>query len=152
MAPRRAGSHRTLVSRRWHFGAGSRPDDGGRLLDKPMKMLSIAGLGLCSLLGVPAASAQVPEPWRILILNDAAPSVLGAAVQEEALRTSLMAGSQRPVQFHVEFLDRVSFDLTRYESELVALLRRKHEGVRMDLVVTIGPVGLDFAERHRDEM
>jgi signal transduction histidine kinase len=121
-------------------------------MGKPMSMRSIAGLGLCALLEVPAVQAQPPDPWRILVLNDGAHSVPGAAVQEEALRTSLAAGSPRPVEFHVEFLDRVSFDLARYESELVALLRKKHEGVRMDLVVAIGPVGLDFADRHRDEM
>jgi signal transduction histidine kinase len=115
-------------------------------------MRSIARFGLGALLAAPVVPAQPQEAWRVLILNDAAPFVPGGAAQEDALRSALVAGASRPLEFHVEYLDRVSFDLARYEPEFLALLRKKHQGVRMDLVIAIGPFAMEFAERHRDEM
>jgi signal transduction histidine kinase len=106
----------------------------------------------CTLLlarAVPAG-ADPEVPWRILILQDGEPFNPGSMLQEEALRKALLARSPRPVAFHAEFLDRISFDTSRYESELLALYRRKYEGVRIDVLACMGPVALRFATRHRD--
>jgi signal transduction histidine kinase len=113
---------------------------------------SIACFALGAGLAVPALQAQSPDPWHVLILNGGTPFVPGAAVQEEAMRMALLAGASRPVEFHAEYLDSISFDTSRFEAELLALLRKKHEGLRIDLVMAIGPDALAFAERHRDRM
>jgi hypothetical protein len=117
-----------------------------------VKIPNLACCGLVLLLAAPGVAAERPEPWRILILNDGSPFLPGSAMQEEGLRTAVEAAALRPVEFHVEFLDSVSFEPARYEAEFVSLLRKKHEGIRIDLVMPLGPVSLDFAERHRAEM
>jgi signal transduction histidine kinase len=106
----------------------------------------------CALLFAFAAEARadLEVPWRILILQGGEPLNPGSMVQEEALRKSLAASAPRPVAFHAEYLDSVRFDTVRYESELLALYRRKYEGVRIDLLACLGPVALRFAERHRE--
>jgi signal transduction histidine kinase len=106
----------------------------------------------CTLLLAFAAEARAdPEvPWRILILQGGEPFNPGSMVQEEALRKSLAASARRPVAFHAEYLDSVRFDTVRYESELLALYRRKYEGLRIDLLACLGPVALRFGERHRE--
>ncbi len=117
-----------------------------------MRIGRVARLGLVALLAGASAPAQPKDAWRVLVLNDGDPYLPGATVQELAMRTALLEGAKRPVEFRVEFLDSVSFDVRRYEHELLALVQRKHGGIEVDLVAAIGPTALGFAERHRSEL
>src|SRR5262245_16734107 len=117
-----------------------------------MSGTGIARLGVVAWLAAAAVSAQPAEPWRILVLDGGEPFNPGSSIQEEAFRTALLATSPRPVTFHVEFLDSISFDTTRFEPELLAFLRKKYAAARIDLVVPVGPVALLFAESHQRDM
>jgi len=97
-------------------------------------------------------STEHPTTWRVLVVNGGDVSLPAISRQEQALRVRLTDLAGGRVEFRSEALDAVSFDLANYESEVVALMRRKHEGSHFDLVMPLGNMALDFAERHRSEL
>ena len=54
-----------------------------------------------------------------------------------ALRSTLKNGSSVPVETYSEYVGNTRAD-TGYEHEFVALLRRKYEGKKFDLIFGIG--------------
>lgn len=106
------------------------------------------GFGLAT--AADAADPQ-PEPWRILVLNTGDFYDPASALQERAMHAALTARAPRQVEFVGETLDAARNDIADYESELLALLRRKHRGARFDLIMPIATAALSFVERHRDE-
>ena len=104
-----------------------------------MSSSTVARFGLLALLAATGSWAEPKEAWRVLILQASEPFNPGTMIVNETLRAALIAAAPRPVAFQMEFLDSVSFDTSRFERELMALYRKKYEGVSMDLVVAIGP-------------
>jgi len=102
-----------------------------------------------------AASAQNPleadKPWRVVILHNADFLLPGSTIMDQALREALIRLSPRPLELYGETLDVLRYpDST--EAELVALLRKKHAGHRIDLVMARAQGGLDFALKHKAEL
>jgi signal transduction histidine kinase len=99
-----------------------------------------------------AAAPPPARPWRVVILNDADPTLPSFVAIDRAVRTALTAPGRHPVDTFSESLDMLRFPLARIEGEIVALLARKYAAMRIDAVVAIGTASLDFAEKHRDRL
>lgn len=65
-----------------------------------------------------------------------------------ALRVAITAGSAETIEFYAELLDMHRFERSRFERELVALLRQKYRDLKVDVVVAAAPIALDFAQRN----
>jgi len=102
------------------------------------------------------ASEQAPsadeEARRVVILNGADPYLPAFVALDRGVREAIVAGSEAPVGFHAETLDMFRFPQSRIDGDLLALLRKKYRGLKVDVVVAAAPVALDFAQRHRDEI
>ena len=100
-----------------------------------------------------SASAQNPsdKPWRIVILHNADFLLPGSTIMDQALRETLVRRSPRPLELYGETLDLVRYPEST-EAELVALLRKKHAGHRIDLVLARAQGALDFALKHKSEL
>jgi signal transduction histidine kinase len=98
--------------------------------------------------------ADQPErsavPHRVVILNATDPYLPAFLVFEHALRAAILANSANPVELYAETLDMHRFPQTRLDTDVVALLQRKYHNLEIDVVVTIAPVALDFAQGHRE--
>jgi signal transduction histidine kinase len=112
---------------------------------------------LVALSAVPAvASAQTQDSEgkvrHVVILNATDPYLPAFIALDGALRKAIRAGHKVPVQLHAETLDMHRFQRTLLENDVVALLRKKYRGLKVDVVVTVAPIALDFAQRHRAEI
>ena len=100
-------------------------------------------------------SAQNPleadKPWRVVILHNADFLLPGSTIMDQALREALVRLSPRPLELYGETLDVLRYPEST-EAELVALLRKKHEGHRIDLVMARAQGGLEFALKHKSEL
>ena len=70
---------------------------------------------------------------------------------ERALRSTLKNGSSVRIETYSEYV-RNKVSGTDYEKELVALLRRKYEGKKFDLIFTIGAYPISMSVRNRAEL
>ena len=94
---------------------------------------------------------EVDKPWRIVILHNADFLLPASSIMDQALRESLIGLSPRQLDLYGESLDVLRYPQAT-EAELVALLRKKHAGHRVDLVMARAQGGLDFALKHRAEL
>jgi signal transduction histidine kinase len=93
-----------------------------------------------------------PRPWRVLILNDADPTLPAFIAIERALRAELTAAHRHRVDVFSESLDMLRFPEALFEAELVSYLHRKYDATPLDAIVVPGPAALDFAERHAQRL
>jgi len=102
----------------------------------------------------PAASALHSEesaaPRRVVILNATDPYLPAFRTLESALRETLIASSDRPVEFYAETLDMHRFPHEMLDTEVAQLLQRKYQSLEVEVVVAVAPIALTFAEQHRD--
>jgi C4-dicarboxylate-specific signal transduction histidine kinase len=94
---------------------------------------------------------QAAEPWRVVILHNADFLLPGSTIMDQALREALVRLSPRPLELYGETLDVLRYPQST-EAELVALLKKKHSGHRIDLVMARAQGGLDFALKHKSEL
>ncbi|EIC20839.1 sensor histidine kinase [Thiorhodovibrio frisius] len=90
-------------------------------------------------------------PQRVVILNATDPYLPAFQVFERALRAAIVSNSASPVELYGETLDMHRFPHALLEKDIARLLKRKYHDLKIDVVVTIAPVALDFALRYRDE-
>ena len=78
--------------------------------------------------GLATFAAAAPEAhdktWRVLVLSGGDVYLPAAIRQDQALRSALTDRLAGRVEFRTEALDAVSFDLSDYEPEVLALLRQ----------------------------
>jgi len=102
------------------------------------------------------ASAQSGESQtgarRVVILNATDPNLPAFIALDRALREAIRVGRKPPIEFFAESLDMGRFPRALLEDDVVALLRKKYSGLKVDVVVAIDALGLDFAERHGAEL
>src|SRR5262252_3139804 len=94
---------------------------------------------------------EADKPWRVVILHNADFLLPGSTIMDQALREALVRMSPRPLELYGETLDVLRYPEST-EAELVALLRKKHAGHRVDLVMARAKGGLDFALKHKSEL
>src|SRR5215213_8328630 len=99
-----------------------------------------------------SASAQdAGEHKRALVVSNNDSFTATQAMIERALRSTLKNGSPVPVETSSEYVGNTRAS-TDYEEEFVALLRRKYEGKKFDVIFTIGQSSTSILLRHRDEL
>jgi len=92
------------------------------------------------------------RPWRVVIVNDADPTLPTFIALDSALRAALGAPGRHRVDVFSESLDSLRFPMAQLEDKLVALMAEKYAGMRVDAIVAIGTTSLDFAEKHRSRL
>jgi signal transduction histidine kinase len=121
-----------------------------------MSVIMVRSL-LLLILGLAAADAALAkdtegESARVVILNATDPYLPAFLALDSALRETIRADSRAPVELFAETLDMHRFEKTRFEDELVALLKKKYHDMRVSVVVADALIALDFAQRHRAEI
>lgn len=89
---------------------------------------------------------------RVVILNATDPYLPAFLALDGAQREAIRAGSRVPVELYAEALDMHRFPRALLDQDLVSLLRRKYRGLKVDVVVAMAPIALDFAQRHRTDI
>lgn len=97
-----------------------------------------------------AASSQ--EHKKVLLLSSHDSNLPAAIIIEQSLRTSLKSGSPVGVEVYAEYLDSTRTQLGDYEQELIAMLRRKYEGQKFDLIIAIDAPALRVLSRNEHEI
>lgn len=119
--------------------------------------VAVAGM-LAAFFGVffPAlVHAQPPEGKRsrnVLFLNDGDPALPAFQAINRGFRTAREAEGARRYDLFYESLDLIRFPEAEYGKELVAMLARKYERIRIDVVVTVSTSSLTFADKHRSTL
>ncbi|QSN60788.1 sensor histidine kinase [Caballeronia sp. M1242] len=92
------------------------------------------------------------EPWRVVILPGADPTQPAVAIQIRALRSALTAAAPDGVEFYTDSLDELRFDSSDLTPQFLALLKKKYENKRIDLVIGIADFALDFTTRYHTDI
>ncbi|MFL6228365.1 MAG: ABC transporter substrate binding protein [Pyrinomonadaceae bacterium] len=97
------------------------------------------------------AAQDAVEHKRVLIILTNDSFTATQATIERALRSTLKDGSPVPVETYSEYVGNTRAD-TDYEKEFVALLRRKYEGKKFDLIFSIGRFPTNIILRNSDAL
>ena len=99
----------------------------------------------------PLANARASDPPKqVLVLNSTRPDDQFSIVWARELPKRLAEGLDERVDFHVENLDFVRFPKVEHETAYIDFLRLKYAGTRVDLLILIGEVAIDFMSRNRN--
>ncbi len=109
-------------------------------------------LSLTSWIVLARAEGTEGEARRVVILNATDPYLPAFRALDSAQREATATGSRMPVEFYAEALDMHRFPRKLLDEDEVALLRKKYSDLRVDVVVAMAPIALDFAQRHRAEI
>jgi len=89
---------------------------------------------------------------RVLMLYGLDPYLPPFLAMDKAMRERLASETDRRVIFFSESLDSQRFAMETLEPELAALLKKKYNALRIDVVVAISRTALDFFERHAEQL
>jgi len=99
----------------------------------------------------PLANARASDrPKQVLVLNSTRPDDQFSIVWARELPKRLAEGLEERVDFYIENLDFVRFPTVEHESAYLDFLRLKYAGTRVDLLILIGEVAIDFMSRNRN--
>ena len=112
--------------------------------------LAVAWLGAC-LAPWPSLAAE-PLPRSILVLEQSDVRGPFYAAIYSGLQSEVNASATSPVTIYVENLDLSRFPGPEYEQSLRAHLEVKYRNTPVGIVVTVGPLALDYALRWRAEL
>jgi len=99
----------------------------------------------------PAVGAQ-EIPKKVLVFSSDDQFLPALVLINKAIRTTMKEGSPSHIQFFYESQDSFRIPNDKYEQELVALLRRKYDGEKFDLVYAVAPPALRFLLKHESEL
>lgn len=125
-----------------------------------MRLATLSTLGLLLLLAIsliPAAafaqdSKEIATPGRVVILNSSDPYLPAFRSFESGLRETVIASSRHPAELYAETLDMHRFPHKVLDTDVVQLLQRKYQDLKVEVVVAVAPIALKFAEQHRDQI
>jgi signal transduction histidine kinase len=107
-------------------------------------------LGLLLLLMPAVALADEPvTPKRVLVLFEETRALAAVAETDDAIRSTLQAGSTLPIRFYTEYLGLSWFPEEARELALRDLLQKTYVTRRPDVVIVWGSGALRFALKHR---
>jgi signal transduction histidine kinase len=111
------------------------------------------GLWLALVIAAPCAATvvaqQAVENKKILILFSSDSYTATQVTIDRALRSTLKNGSSVPIETFSEYMGNTRAG-TGYEDEFVALLRRKYEGKKFDVIFSIGQFPIRVLLRKRE--
>ena len=123
-----------------------------------MIRVALACLLLAALFGATAGHAQRfpdvrPEspPWRVVLIRGWDSLYRVNILRETAMRNAMVAKSPKLIEFYTEEVDPLRFPGAIFP-EQIALLKRKYQDKKIDLVIASGREPLDLAAAHRDEI
>jgi signal transduction histidine kinase len=92
------------------------------------------------------------EEARVLMLYGVDPYLPPFLAMDKAMRGSLASEADSRVHIFSESLDSQRIALERLEPELVALLAKKYDALRINVVVAVSRAALDFFVRHGEQL
>ena len=111
----------------------------------------MAAIALTACILAPAANAQeAAPPKQVLVLNSTRSDDQFSVVWARELPKLLADGLGERVDFYSEYFDFVRFPRPEYEGEYLDFLRFKYAEKRINLLILIGDVVIDFVSRNRD--
>jgi signal transduction histidine kinase/ABC-type uncharacterized transport system substrate-binding protein len=133
-------------------------DDLSTFRAKPVQVLFrqlFQGLWLALMIVAPCAATavaqQAVENKKVLILFSNDSYTATQVTIDRALRSTLKNGSAVPVETYSEYVGNTRAG-TGYEQEFLALLRRKYEGKKFDVIFGIGQFPISVLMRNRDDL
>ncbi len=101
------------------------------------------------------ASAQMrpseEERWRVVVLNNADFLLPSSAIMDQALRETLTKESPKSIEISGETLDSLRHPGT-IDDLLYALLRKKYERTKVDLVMARAHTSIEFVRRYGQDL
>ena len=120
-------------------------------LRRDVRRRALAAIALTACVLAPPANAQEADrPKQVLVLNSTRPDDQFSVVWARELPKLLAEGLGERVDFYSEYFDFVRFPRPEYESAYLDFLRLKYAEKRIDLLILIGDVVIDFMSRNRD--
>src|SRR5262245_5098148 len=99
----------------------------------------------------PLANARASDrPKQVLVLNSTRLDDQFSIVWAREVPKLLGEGLVERVDFYAEYFDFVRFPRPEHESAYLDFLRLKYAGKRIDLLILIGEVAIDFMSRNRN--
>ncbi len=126
-----------------------KPDKRGRSATRGVLLL--VGF-LCLLSFLPPAVGAQEIPKKVLVFSSDDQFLPSLVLINKAIRTTMKEGSPSHIQFFYESQDNFRIPNDKYEQELVALLRRKYDGEKFDLIYAFAPPALRFLLKHESEL
>ena len=122
---------------------------------KPLCFAALS-IGAIGALSTQASLAQSDRPaeektWRIVVLNNADFLLPSSALMEQALRETLTREAPHSVELFGEALDSIRHPGT-IDDLHYALLRKKYEKIKVDLVMLRGRGSIDFVRRYGEKL
>jgi signal transduction histidine kinase len=103
------------------------------------------------LLALPAGALadEIAAPKTVLVLFEETRALAAVAETDDAIRSTLQAGSTLPIQLYTEYLGLSWFPEEGRELALRDLLQKTYAARRPDVVIVWGTGGLRFVLKHR---
>ncbi len=120
-------------------------------LRRDVRRRALAAIALTACVLAPPANAQEADgPKQVLVLNSTRSDDQFSVVWARELPKLLAEGLGERVDFYSEYFDFVRFPRPEYESAYLDFLRLKYAEERIDLLILIGDVVIDFMSRNRN--
>ena len=120
-------------------------------LRRDVRRMALSALALTACALAPPANAQEADrPKQVLVLNSTRSDDQFSVVWARELPKLLAEGLGERVDFYSEYFDFVRFPRPEYESTYLDFLRLKYADKRIDLLILIGDVVIDFMSRNRN--
>ena len=109
-------------------------------------------LGCALLLLLPVVASADEREKNVLIFRSDDTSLPANVLINRAFRSTLKESWKSSLQIYDEGQDSFRIPNEKYEAEMVALLKRKYEGVHLDLIFAVGSPVLRFLLKHQGEL
>ena len=96
--------------------------------------------------------AAEPRVRAVLILSQWDPGLPWSAAVSSALHATVRAASAEPISLYAEALDLSRFHNPSHQENFRQYLREKYRDKKIDVIVTIGPLALEFMLSARSEL
>ena len=105
---------------------------------------------------LPAVAQNGPsgngEGRRVVILNSTDPYLPAFVEIDRGLREAIREHSGPLTELNAETLDMARFPGESFNDEIVALLKKKYHRLKVNVVVALGSIALEFAELHKEKI
>src|SRR4029453_3411115 len=120
-------------------------------LRRDVRRRALAAIALTAcVLAAPANAQEADGPKQVLVLNSTRSDDQFSVVWARELPKLLAEGLGERVDFYSEYLDFVRFSRPEHETAYLDFLRLKYAEKRIDLLILIGDVVIDFMSRNRN--
>ena len=119
---------------------------------RAVSLLQLAAAWLCACLAPWPSLAAEPLPRSILVLEQSDVRGPFYAAIYSGLQSEVNASATSPVTTYIESVELSRFPGPEYEQSLTSHLKLKYKNTPVGIVVTVGPLALDYALRWRAEL